>query len=165
MSLNKASTCPCREIEDINLCYSDCCEPLHTGLVRAVTPEKLMRSRYSAFVMCLYEYLINTHHPSTLGALKIAELEKTNKATKWLGLRILSAEKECVSFQVYFRQRDELACQHEQSKFKSERMNTELDCWYYLNGYHNPLLSKLPSRRALCFCGSNKKYKHCHGHE
>ena len=56
----------------VNLCpcgtggpYDECCGALHRGEATAPTAERLMRSRYSAFVRHNAEYLRQTWHPST----------------------------------------------------------------------------------------------------
>lgn len=159
---NSAISCPCREFEKTTCRYSKCCEPLHLAHKPAASAEKLMRSRYSAFTMNLYPYLIETHHISTRGKLSISTLEDSNQSTQWLGLKILSAENDKVSFQAYFLHRGEITCLHEDSEFTNVRNDNGVDRWYYLGGHHDPAFSKLPKRRELCFCGSQKKYKNCH---
>ena len=52
----------------------------------APTPEALMRSRYSAYVMGLIDYLMATWHPSTSpGDLELSPV-------KWLGLEVRHTE-------------------------------------------------------------------------
>ncbi|NEQ54934.1 MAG: zinc chelation protein SecC, partial [Leptolyngbya sp. SIO3F4] len=34
-------------------------------------------------------------------------------------------------------------------------------CWFYLDGEMLPPI--LPKRNQPCWCGSGKKFKHCHG--
>ncbi len=53
----------------------------------APTPQALMRSRYSAFVLDLRDYLLSTWHPST----RPAELAPPEAGLKWLGLEVRSA--------------------------------------------------------------------------
>lgn len=53
------SLCPCGS----GKIYSDCCKPYHEGKL----PEDalaLMKSRYSAYALCLPEYIIQTTHPA-----------------------------------------------------------------------------------------------------
>jgi SEC-C motif-containing protein len=73
--------CPC----DSGQPYADCCGPWHGGLsegVHAPTPEALMRSRYSAYVLGLIDYLLATWHGSTSpGELELSPV-------KWLGLEV-----------------------------------------------------------------------------
>ncbi|QIK62274.1 zinc chelation protein SecC [Leucobacter viscericola] len=54
------SLCPCGRGEP----YASCCGSLHSGGA-APTAERLMRSRYSAFVLGLDAYLLQSWHSST----------------------------------------------------------------------------------------------------
>lgn len=73
--------CPCGDPR----LYMECCGALHAG-ARAETPEALMRSRYSAYVLRLPDYLLRTWHPST----SPGELEPP--MLKWTGLTILDSQ-------------------------------------------------------------------------
>jgi len=156
--------CPCGKA----LSYRDCCQLLHRGIDRASSAEQLMRSRFSAFAMAEYQYLIDTHHPDTRGSLSVLTLFDSNKSIAWLGLNVLSATAQAVSFQAYFQSIDkssdtssqagEIQCLHEHSRFAQEHGQ-----WYYIDGEYNPKLAVLPGRKEPCFCGSGKKFKHCHG--
>jgi len=58
MSKSKQSipkACPC----DSGKAYKQCCHPLHEGSP-AANAEQLMRSRYTAYVLMLEEYLLQT---------------------------------------------------------------------------------------------------------
>ena len=60
--------CPCGRN---NKLYKDCCFLVHTNIHNALTSEDLMRSRYSAFVLCNGDYLLKSHanqfrDPSTI---------------------------------------------------------------------------------------------------
>ncbi|MEN1925282.1 YchJ family protein [Luteimonas qiangzhengi] len=55
-----ATACPCNPPAT----YASCCRPLHEG-APAASAEALMRSRYSAYVLGLRDYLVDTWHPST----------------------------------------------------------------------------------------------------
>ncbi len=80
-----AVPCPCGSDET----YTACCGHWHAGLaegVHAPSPEALMRSRYSAFVRLLGDYLLATWHPSTSpGELELPPV-------KWLGLEVRHSE-------------------------------------------------------------------------
>lgn len=52
--------CPCGS----GLPYEQCCGPLHRGGATA-TALALMRSRFSAFILGLERYLLDSWHPST----------------------------------------------------------------------------------------------------
>ena len=55
-----SNLCPCGSGQP----YHECCEPLHRGQA-AASPEALMRSRFTAFVLHLPDYLKAIWHPST----------------------------------------------------------------------------------------------------
>ena len=99
-SLSARAPCPC----DSGQPYADCCGPWHAGLtlgVHAPTPEALMRSRYSAYVLGLIDYLLATWHASTSpGDLELSPV-------KWLGLEVRHAQSTgdagVVEFVAYYR--------------------------------------------------------------
>jgi len=64
--------------------YEACCGRLHSGAENAASAEALMRSRYSAYVLKLEDYLLATWHPDT----RPAELDLDADDTKWLGLDV-----------------------------------------------------------------------------
>ncbi|HMU99911.1 MAG TPA: YchJ family metal-binding protein [Rhodocyclaceae bacterium] len=72
--------CPCGSSRP----YAACCGLCHAG-APAATAEALMRSRYSAYVKGLTDYLLATWHPDTRPAtLDLAP----EQATRWLGLEV-----------------------------------------------------------------------------
>lgn len=75
--------CPCNS----GYFYDGCCKPLHEGVLRAKTPLELMRSRYSAFVFDLEDYLLHTWHPST----RPKSLNLSEKNLRWISLEIVSS--------------------------------------------------------------------------
>ena len=79
------SPCPCG-----GGAYASCCGPLHRGEQHAETAEKLMRSRYSAFVKAEVDYLLATHpEPELNAAERRRALRESCRHTSWLGLRVL----------------------------------------------------------------------------
>ncbi len=118
--------CPC----DSGLPYGQCCSPWHTGLsegVHASTPEALMRSRYSAYVLGLIEYLLATWHGSTSpGDLELPPV-------KWLGLEVRHAEESgdagVVEFVARLREGGRAQRMHETSRFVREQGR-----WFYIDG-------------------------------
>ena len=60
-ALKASAPCPCGR----GPAYSACCGRYHAGPLhlQAPDPESLMRSRYSAFVLDLRDYLLATWHP------------------------------------------------------------------------------------------------------
>ncbi len=77
--------CPCGRPSP----YSRCCGPLHAAFeqsaaLTAPDAEALMRSRYSAFVLDLTDYLRATWHPQTR-----PDMVTPNEAgLRWLGLEV-----------------------------------------------------------------------------
>ena len=78
--------CPCGGGQ-----YESCCAPLHRGEQRASTAEQLMRSRYAAFAKGELEYLLATHPEADVPeAERRQQLRRSCRATRWMGLSILS---------------------------------------------------------------------------
>ena len=50
--------CPCNPSK----LYDNCCQKVHLNIDSVTSPEILMRSRYSAFVMANIEYLQKSHN-------------------------------------------------------------------------------------------------------
>lgn len=73
--------CPCGRGET----YADCCGPFHLGTATAPTAERLMRSRYAAFVVGDVAYVLATWHPSTRPAGLVLDADR-----RWLGLDVLA---------------------------------------------------------------------------
>ena len=73
--------CPCGSEQT----YAACCGVFHAGTV-APTAQALMRSRYSAYVLQLADYLLATWHTRTRPASLTFDT-----GTKWLGLSVQSA--------------------------------------------------------------------------
>lgn len=141
--------------------YEECCQPHLAGNKKPENPERLMRSRYSAFCIKDIEYLVSTHHHSKQKADEREQLVSTFAHTKWLGLKVLTSEIDQsdknsghVEY-LAFRQTKKIEQLHENARFIYENNR-----WYYLDGDLLPDV-KL-GRNEPCFCGSGKKYKKCH---
>ena len=122
--------CPCRSLEDDPQAYAACCQRWHAGLeegVHAPTPEALMRSRYSAYVVGLIDYLLATWHPSTSpGELELSPV-------KWVGLEVRRAEGAgdagIIEFVALCRVNGRAQRMHETSRFVRQDGR-----WYYIDG-------------------------------
>lgn len=121
--------CPCRFPATLPR-YADCCGRFHTATGLAPDAEALMRSRYSAYVLRLSDYLLATWHAST----RPAALEPDPVGLKWLGLdvrRHVTADADHAS--VEFVARNKLGGRahrlHEISRFVREDGR-----WYYVDG-------------------------------
>lgn len=120
-----------------------------------------MRSRYSAFVLGLGEYLVHSWHPACLGELTAAQLSQTD--TRWDGLEILASQggpdddRGMVEFKAWFWEGDERHCLHERSRFERHQGR-----WVYTYGEQDPAPRKA-GRNDPCPCGSGNKHKKCCG--
>jgi SEC-C motif-containing protein len=136
--------CPCGGAD-----YDRCCAPYHNGtpapdavtlmeplairLGRQQTAANalvIMRSRYSAYVLKLEDYLLSTWHAST----RPVALNLAADQTKWLGLKIIShdsesVDKACVEFVARYKFGGRAQRMHEISRFVREQGQ-----WFYLDG-------------------------------
>lgn len=80
--------CPCGS----GAPYAACCGRFHVGALHLQAPdaERLMRSRYSAYVLGRADYLLATWHPST----RPASIEPDPPGLKWLGLEVRRHERQ-----------------------------------------------------------------------
>ena len=128
---NATPPCPCGS----GLNYAACCARWHVGdlYLQAPNAEALMRSRYSAFVMELGNYLLQTWHPDTRPAQPL----QFDTGVRWLGLDVReqrgTGEHSAV---VEFVARSKLGGRasrlHETSRFVREGGR-----WFYLDGDSN----------------------------
>jgi len=116
--------------------YVDCCGRFHAG-VAADNAVKLMRSRYSAYVLRLDQYLLETWHASTRP--KELDLLETD-VLQWLGLEIRSQQSSLERARIEFIARYRVGGpgwpierQHEISRFVKENGR-----WYYVDGEAPP---------------------------
>ena len=110
--------------------YEECCGPLHAGAA-APTAERLMRSRFSAFVLGLAPYLASTWHPST----RPDEVD-LDGSLEWRRLQIVDTARGgpadssgVVEFRASHRGPAGAGVLHERSRF--ERADGR---WTYLDG-------------------------------
>jgi SEC-C motif domain protein len=122
------SNCPCGSGKS----YGACCQPLHLGHP-AATAEALMRARYSAYVLNLEDYLLQTWHPETRPVrLNLAE----GPPAKWLGLAVKrhaidGDDSAIVEFIARYKVGGKAYRLHEISRFR--RVDGR---WFYLDGEH-----------------------------
>ena len=121
-----------------------------------------MRSRYSAYCEGNVDYLIDTRHPSKRKFDDRINLVKSVKTTVWESLAVLSTRQGrkrdttgLVEFMAVYSQ-PEWGQLHERSRFIKDD-----ERWFYVDGEMLPPV--LPKRNQPCWCGSGKKFKHCHG--
>lgn len=158
--------CPCGSGKK----YSECCEPIIKGTIKAPTAESLMRARYSAYVTHEIDFIINSCEEGD----GIADIDKQatkdwSEQSEWHGLKILKTEKGgenddegVVEFTADYTMKQMHDVHHEVSIFK--KINGE---WKYVAGKTITTTVKREGRKIgrneLCPCGSGKKYKNCCG--
>ena len=168
-------TCPCQitptsDTVSTRLAYSDCCQPYHDDMKKADTAERLMRTRYSAFVLVKPEYIVKTTLPTQQDLLDIEAIESWAKETDWTGLEIVAHTPKLgkrhaqVEFKAYFNtsdnKNDGLQAHHELSAFvKVKGKNSNDARWYFLD----PTVSMSVTQKQPCICGSGEKFKRCCG--
>ena len=170
--------CPC-QINPVSdaigapLLYQDCCQPYHDGLlnkeadgIKAETAKRLMRTRYSAFVLVKPNYIVKTTIPAQQNLLDIKAIENWAKETDWAGLEIVTHTPKLgkrhaqVEFKAYFKTNENLQAHHELSAFvKVTDKNSNNARWYFLD----PTVSMSISQKQPCICGSGEKFKRCCG--
>ena len=110
--------------------FENCCKPFIEGIKFPKTPEQLMRSRYSAYVLQNANYLMATTHVSQRKYYSVSEILEWSKSNTWLKLEVITAHENRVEFKAYFLD-DKLQAQihHEHSTFQLEN-----EIWYYVDG-------------------------------
>jgi SEC-C motif-containing protein len=124
--VDDSARCPCLS----GATYGACCAPFHRGETLAPSAERLMRSRYSAYVLGASRYLLATWHPNTRPAT--LELDPT---IRWYLLDIVRTSRGglldthgTVEFRAKYRRGSESGEQHENSRFTKEKRR-----WYYVD--------------------------------
>lgn len=172
--------CPC----DSGFEFGQCCEPFLLGASAPETAEKLMRSRYTAFVRADMDYIKRTLAPESRRDFDMEANRKWAKESKWHGLKILSTKDGgatgktgIVEFIATFEQDGQALEHHEVAKFRRGDNGT----WLFVEGdshthpqgeghahshakpeTHRREQPKV-GRNDACVCGSGKKYKKCCG--
>ncbi len=137
MSYSKKLLCPCSQNNQHNhnnqqVLFSQCCARF---IVDAALPQnavELMRSRYSAYVLGVEDYLQSTWHPSTRPASPIIDQQET---IKWIKLVVLQHQQSdnndnaSVEFIAHYKIQGRAHKLHEISRFVREDGR-----WFYLNG-------------------------------
>lgn len=127
--LPESLLCPC----GLNKLFGQCCQPYLVGKLHAKTPEKLMRSRYSAYALGGYgDYLLATWWPATAQGLSAIDLSE--KSLIWQRLDILNKMQQgdtgVVEFKATFlNDAGDQEVMHEVSNFQRSGGR-----WYYVDG-------------------------------
>ncbi len=115
--------CPCG-----GKLFQSCCGPYLAGVAVADTPEKLMRSRYTAYVTGTEDYLKATWHPSTRPQEAVTE-----PGVKWLGLEVKAATQQGDNATVHFVARCRVEGKGRRLD-ETSRFVFEDGLWFYVDG-------------------------------
>jgi len=128
--------CPCGSGES----YELCCGKYHTGKSVPETAEQLMRSRYSAYVMKLADYIVDTTHPKKRQPMLRDELLSNFENVQWIRLEIVRTslgkahdKTGKVEFKAFYIAGGTDQVLHELSRFKKHSGR-----WFYFDGVFEP---------------------------
>jgi SEC-C motif-containing protein len=117
--------------------YAQCCGPWHAGPQHLQAPDAaaLMRSRYSAYVLGLADYLLATWHPDT----RPASLDLSEPGLRWLGLTVRRHQRvddthALVEFVARSKQGGRAQRLHETSRFEWSAVAGAAARWWYVDG-------------------------------
>ena len=152
--MHSMAPCPCGS----DLTLGDCCGPFHAG-APAPDAERLMRSRYSAYVLGLIDYLVVTTALAQQARLDREALTAWSLGSRWQGLQVLEHSATpgdpahaWVSFVARWED-GRGAHRHEERSGFVQRDGR----WFFLD----PTVRPLPGRNDACLCGSGAKFKKC----
>lgn len=150
----QGGSCPCGSGSRLD----ECCGR-HLAGTPALTAERLMRSRYSAYVLGDIDYLLQTTLPAQQAGLDRAAMQAWSLQSTWLGLTVekteLPAERPAhafVTFSAHWRDGSGEHVHRERSAFV--RCD---DRWYFID----PTVPLHAGRNDPCPCGSGAKFKKC----
>jgi len=146
--------CPCGSGDPLEAC----CGRYHGGLP-APSAERLMRSRYSAYVLGLIDYIESTTLPVQQPSLDLQSMKAWSAGSTWLGLEVEESqllggqpEHARVTFTARWHDRTGEHVQHERSAFVQHDGK-----WYFID----PTVPLNAGRNDPCPCGSGQKFKKC----
>ncbi|MCQ9422575.1 YchJ family protein [Pseudomonas sp. LJDD11] len=149
-----SASCPCGS-GDLLLA---CCGRFHAGQP-APCAEKLMRSRYSAYVLSQVDYLLDTTLPAQQHALDRNAIAQWSARSTWLGLEVEDTEvlggkpeHAFVTFTARWHDEHGEHSHRERSAFVQNQGR-----WYFID----PTVPLKPGRNDNCPCGSGQKFKKC----
>lgn len=126
MATVSGQNCPCGS----GRCYPACCGYYHGGAL-APTAEALMRSRYTAYTLGLWDYLRATWHEATCPE----RIDGDAQPVVWLGLSVKRATRiddrhATVEFVARYKVNGRAFRLHETSRFVHENGR-----WFYVDGH------------------------------
>lgn len=125
------SLCPCCSNQN----YAQCCGIYINAFSKPDTPEKLMRSRYTAYTQANIDYIKKTMKSPALNYFDAESAKQWAVAIQWLGLEVINSTiekgKGYVEFIAHMKEKNKKKYIHEISEF--HQFDGQ---WYYVNGKH-----------------------------
>jgi peptide deformylase len=130
---DETMSCPCQSGEQ----YKKCCQPFHLGK-KPDTALQLMRSRFSAYALCMPDYIIHTTHPASPQFCHdtkewVRKISEFSTHTEFKGLEVLSSQESgsfaTVTFIAHLVQDGKDVSFTEKSYFEKVK-----DQWLYRSG-------------------------------
>lgn len=150
--------CPCGSL----LSYQKCCETIISHQTEPISAEILMRSRYTAYSLGLYQYIYDTYATQSRRTQKLEDIKNWAQETKWLRLEINTPkdmDRDQVIFSAYY-----LHGKHSYKMTEHSLFIEENGLWRYLTGEITETLElPYPTRNQKCPCLTGKKFKACCG--
>ncbi|MGS2720070.1 YchJ family protein [Paraglaciecola aestuariivivens] len=146
-----------------SLLFTQCCQPLIENKAIAQNAEALMRSRFTAYKLQNYQYVLNTYASAQQDKLSLSELQQSAQDTQWLSLEVIKhvsqANTAQVEFKAFYKVDSQIFLMHEISDFILENQH-----WRYTTGSIQDDSGEIKLKRNdPCICQSNKKFKKCCG--
>lgn len=142
--------------------FAECCEPYLLGKCHAPDALALMRSRFSAYCVKNYDYVLATYGANQRKSLTYETLSDSASNTKWLALQVidfqpLTPQTASVEFIASYAESKNLHQMHERSSFELQQGH-----WRYTDGVMKEKTGKVKlGRNDPCVCQSGKKFKQC----
>lgn len=118
-----------------------------------------MRSRYSAYVLGLVDYLLDTTLPAQKNSLDRESISQWSAQSTWLGLEVESAQllggKPEHAFVTFTARWHDAAGEHSHRERSAFVQNDGR--WYFID----PTVQLKAGRNDACPCGSEQKFKKC----
>ncbi|MDE6735490.1 MAG: YchJ family protein, partial [Desulfovibrio sp.] len=158
--------CPCGSGKPL----AACCGPYLAGEAWPETAEALMRSRYTAYALRNYPWLVETTHPAARADVSAEALAAQCKGVRWLRLDVekcVDAPEPDGADMVEFHALYELDGVVRQIGERSAFVRDEGRLYYMDGTALRPAAYRREApkvgRNDPCPCGSGKKYKKCCG--
>ena len=149
-----STLCPCGSEQSL----AQCCGTYHSG-TPAPSAEALMRSRYSAYVLGLIDYLVRSTLPAQQNGLDQQAIRSWSQSSTWLRLEVERAEHipgdpahAYITFTAHWRDSSGEHSHRERSAFVTHAGN-----WYFID----PTVELKTGRNDACPCASGLKFKKC----